>query len=183
VAEGFSVEVRLRFPGQYFDEETGLHQNWWRTYDSATGRYVRSDPIGLSAGFNSYLYAAANPLSAFDRLGMQTFFNNVSDNCSDTNRAIPGLILPVGVGILTAGVTAKGIGGITALGTIQFIGTGKFGGAVFFAGVTGAANVLLVGGVFQAGIFAGSLINAIPTRPCGRTVRDSVADGFEFVLG
>jgi len=69
VAEGFSVEVRLRFPGQYFDEETGLHQNWWRTYDPQTGRYVRSDSIGLNGGSNTYNYTFNNPLRYMDPTG------------------------------------------------------------------------------------------------------------------
>jgi RHS repeat-associated protein len=40
-----SVTNNLRFPGQYFDSETGLHQNWHRDYMPEVGRYVQSDPI------------------------------------------------------------------------------------------------------------------------------------------
>ncbi len=40
----------LRFPGQYYDAETGLHYNYFRDYDPSIGRYVESDPIGLMGG-------------------------------------------------------------------------------------------------------------------------------------
>ena len=56
----------LRFPGQYFDAETGYHQNRWREYDPKTGRYVQSDPMGLAAGWNTYAYALSNPLTYID---------------------------------------------------------------------------------------------------------------------
>jgi RHS repeat-associated protein len=72
-ADTNEVNVRLRFPGQYLDEETGLHYNYFRDYDPSTGRYVESDPIGLRAGANTYLYGGANPLSAFDPYGLWTW--------------------------------------------------------------------------------------------------------------
>jgi RHS repeat-associated protein len=61
----------LRFPGQYLDEETGLHYNYFRDYDSVTGRYVESDPIGLRGGLNTYAYANGNPILLFDSLGLK----------------------------------------------------------------------------------------------------------------
>jgi RHS repeat-associated protein len=64
--------MNLRFPGQLFDGETGLHYNYFRDYDPSIGRYVESDPIGLAAGPNTYAYAGANPLNASDATGLLT---------------------------------------------------------------------------------------------------------------
>jgi RHS repeat-associated protein len=60
----------LRFPGQYFDKETGLHYNYFRDYDPKIGRYVQSDPIGLAGGLNPYIYVGNNPLRWVDPLGL-----------------------------------------------------------------------------------------------------------------
>ena len=64
------IENPLRFPGQYFDAETGLHYNYFRDYDPSTGRYIESDPIGLDGGLNTYLYAESNPLLLVDPYGL-----------------------------------------------------------------------------------------------------------------
>ncbi|HSD69673.1 MAG TPA: RHS repeat-associated core domain-containing protein, partial [Woeseiaceae bacterium] len=60
----------LRFPGQYYDAETGLHYNYFRTYDPSTGRYLESDPIGLNGGLNTYGYALQNPIRWIDFFGL-----------------------------------------------------------------------------------------------------------------
>jgi len=64
-----SVTYNQRFPGQYFDAETGLHYNYWRDYDPRVGRYLQADPIGLAGGVNRYAYGNANPLSYVDSDG------------------------------------------------------------------------------------------------------------------
>jgi RHS repeat-associated protein len=51
---------------QYFDRETNLSYNYFRDYDSATGRYIQSDPIGVIGGINTYAYVRAHPLWAID---------------------------------------------------------------------------------------------------------------------
>jgi RHS repeat-associated protein len=67
---GSAVALHVRFPGQYFDAETGLHYNYFRDYDPLIGRYVQGDPIGLSGGINLYGYVGGNPINAIDLVGL-----------------------------------------------------------------------------------------------------------------
>ncbi|SFI65544.1 RHS repeat domain-containing protein [Jannaschia pohangensis] len=59
----------LRFPGQWFQAESGLHQNWMRDYDPTTGRYMQADPLGLVDGASVYGYALQSPMRWTDPRG------------------------------------------------------------------------------------------------------------------
>lgn len=63
------VENNIRFQGQYFDEETGLHYNRFRYYNPNTGQFISQDPIGLLGGVNNYQYAP-NPVGWVDPFGL-----------------------------------------------------------------------------------------------------------------
>lgn len=58
------------FPGQYYDSETGLHYNYFRTYDPEIGRYRESDPIGQFGGLNTYVYVNNMVTRSYDIKGL-----------------------------------------------------------------------------------------------------------------
>jgi RHS repeat-associated protein len=62
----------LRSAGEYFDAETGLNNNGYRTRDAGTWRFLQSDPLGLGGGISTYAAVGNDPLSYIDPLGLQT---------------------------------------------------------------------------------------------------------------
>ena len=73
--DGVPMVFNLRFPGQYYDAETGLHYNYFRDYEPGTGRYVESDPVGLAGGLSTYGYAEDRPTGAFDFFGLASSYS------------------------------------------------------------------------------------------------------------
>ncbi len=77
-----TVENNLRFPGQYYDWETGLHQNWFRDYDPSLGRYREPDPIGIAGDLSLYSYVADDPINVADPLGLYGWYEFLEDSAN-----------------------------------------------------------------------------------------------------
>ena len=78
INEHSTVVNNFRFPGQYYDAETGLHYNYHRYYDPSTGRYLTPDPKGFNTNNNLFVYVENNPINAIDPLGLFSFTNPIS---------------------------------------------------------------------------------------------------------
>ena len=63
------ITSNLRFPGQYYDSESGLYYNTRRYYDPRIGRYITQDPIGFNGGLNLYNYVDGDPFNQIDPTG------------------------------------------------------------------------------------------------------------------
>ncbi|MBU0784401.1 MAG: glycohydrolase toxin TNT-related protein [Gammaproteobacteria bacterium] len=88
VAHVNEVDNPLRFQGQYYDSETGLHYNRHRYYDPNCGQFTTQDPIGLLGGMNAYQYAP-NPMTWVDPWGLkgEEISERVAGNLDESRRA------------------------------------------------------------------------------------------------
>jgi len=75
------------FPGQYRDTESGLFDNWHRTY-STLGRYLQPDPVGVRSGGQLFAYASNNPLSSSDTTGLYSIYVGRNYNLESHNRVV-----------------------------------------------------------------------------------------------
>ena len=103
-------EYNLRFPGQYFDKETGLHYNYFRYYEPEMGRYISTDPIGLMGGMNTYEYANGNSMMFMDSHGLASCTYSISTGrliCMPDNPVNSAIDIPVASGNNGRGMQCK----------------------------------------------------------------------------
>ena len=113
-----NIENPLRFQGQYFDSESGLHYNRFRYYCPKQGRFIHQDPIGLLGGINHYQYAP-NPVNWVDPFGLCPKENISTYSNMGTIEPIVGRptigLLKYTVNALTMGIVYGDISSINAL--------------------------------------------------------------------
>ena len=152
---GAIVVFNLRFPGQYYDSETGLNYNYQRDYDPSVGRYVESDPLGLlGGGYSTYSYAFGNPLSASDPTGK---FGVVWAAIGFVGGAVAGYAVNGWVGAFVGGAVGVVVGAVAAPLAAE-------AGAAVAAYLGGGAGVLAEAGTFAALNGAGAVLSQAGTN-------------------
>ena len=129
------------FAGGLYDADTGLVRFGARDYDAVTGRWTAKDPILFAGGqANLYVYVGNDPINFVDPTGLEcSYLDRVRRNFIETNNAIPGLLAPSGLGLLTGGAVAEALG-LPSFGSL-------LGGAASGALATGEAVAVSGGGV------------------------------------
>ena len=145
---------------------------------------------------NLYAYVLGRPLALHDPLGLcASFSSRFFKNFKEANAAIPGLLAPIGLGLLTGAKTAAHLE-VPSLATylsqairlrglpslaVAGIEVGR-GATLAATGTSVLANFVFVGAAYELGLGIGSAINSISVGPCCETVGDRLTNFFGGLL-
>ena len=156
-----TVQNPFRFPGQYYDSETGLHYNYFRYYNPPIGRYLTPDPIGLEGGINLfayvdsvgkplvetnlYTYTGNNPINWVDPIGLAPQIYGQFRGQASAHVGIAGLSVSAGGAVSTGGQICGYVTVCMRLGPGAYAGAGFGPGAGIVRGNTSGLRGLSVG--------------------------------------
>ncbi|MDA8093422.1 MAG: RHS repeat-associated core domain-containing protein, partial [Betaproteobacteria bacterium] len=159
----------VRFPGQYYDAETGLSYNLNRSYDPTVGRYLEPDPLGLAAGTNLYAYTGDDPVNLTDPLGLETpsvSLLNAPGKMGDFGSWNPTITLNISYGLPDAPLkpTETHTYSVKCLATYGLLGKGAVatGGTAFWNWLPGQLEQR---GKFTLARGAGAVAEAVSSPP------------------
>uniref|UniRef100_UPI003D8BB8C6 RHS repeat-associated core domain-containing protein n=1 Tax=Gordonia sp. B7-2 TaxID=3420932 RepID=UPI003D8BB8C6 len=108
------VGTPLRFAGQQYDPETGLHYNRYRYYNPATTTYTSPDPLGIAPNPYSATAYVHNPHTWIDPLGLKPCLRGIVNMVHDAG-------LRVGYNRAAKGITKRGLADLRSGGDPESI--------------------------------------------------------------
>jgi RHS repeat-associated protein len=147
------------FAGGLFDHETGLTRFGARDYDAQLGRWTARDPILFAGGqANLFAYVGSDPINFIDPSGLCTYWQRVARNFKETNQAIPGLLAPAGLGLLTGGAVGNALGLPTAGTFVSAAAQGALAIGEASAAAGGGLGAVAAGAAEGAGLGFGAAV-------------------------